>query len=161
MGMTRFRFGAFMTTVIYIAVGLATFRSDHRLLWESVVYTLTFILIAASSVMACCGCGRERRFWAGFALFAGAYFVVEFGRLPETDSIRPYLLTTGLLRELYENTRNIVRYRYYEAHRFLVVGHSVMAVLFGLVGAVLARSLDAGEETASDHAPPRQTSRQL
>jgi len=83
MSTTRFRIGTFMTAVIYVAVGFATFRSDKGWLWESVVYTLTFIL---------------------------------------------------------------VRYRYYELHRFLVVGHSVMAVLFGLVGAALARSLDAGDE---------------
>ena len=160
----RMSIAALMTVVLVLAVGFAALRSGSEG-WSLVVFNLTLLLLFAAIPGAIYRRDRDRAGWVGFALFGWGYWILSFGPGFRTE-IRPQLATTPLLDYLYpqiapipppgavfdENTN-----KYYandQSGRFVVwgpdteppfrrTGHSLIAVLFGLMGALMARAFAA------------------
>jgi len=139
MHLTQFRISACLTAILYLGVAFAYLcATSHHGIWEQALFTLTFTLIAGSCVVASSRRGESRLCWIGFAIFAGAYFILECC-LP--DIPRPRLLGTVVLRELYEHVAYLLGPSYDDLPRFVVCGHMLFAIIFGFVGAVLGSSV--------------------
>lgn len=83
-------------------------------MWASSTFTLTLVVLLGSIVAAALCVGRTQRYWQGFALAAGAYFVCIWfyldswwvtGLLSEDFSrrMRPSLPTTRALAWIYDH----------------------------------------------------------
>jgi hypothetical protein len=142
--MTRLRFTLAQLMVLVLCLGLcfaALLNADEFL--ASVTFTLTTMTISAALVGAFVRKGRARTTWVGFAVFGWAYLLVS--RLPDLNTPiagklhGPYLLIEWGIAELspyiYPPGTGI-NWAEYEQ-----VSHSLGIVLFGLIGAVLARFL--------------------
>ena len=152
--------------VAFAAVGLAALRSASPM-WASVLYSAALASLATAVVMAIARRGRGRVAWVGYAAFAATYLlgafhprepgpsvappvVVEVLLDPLLDRIqggRPFYTTDlgpkgetfsgfrgpmgrgGLPTMTPQNTVSLVSYRQ--------IGHSLAAILSGLVGATL------------------------
>jgi hypothetical protein len=163
----RMSIAALMTVVLVLAVGFAALRSSSKA-WSVVVLTLTLVLQFTAILGAIYRRGRDRAGWLGFALFGWGYWILSSAPAFRTE-IRPQLATTPLLDYLYpqiaplpppgavfnENSNEF--YAPDQSGRFVVwgpdtgvtfrrIGHSLIAVLFGPMGALMARVFAARRE---------------
>lgn len=99
--MRRFRFtiGGLLAVVFVSAIGVAALRSSNEG-WDSAVFGLTLLTLAASLILVAQKRERARAFWLGFAIFGWVYLVASLippieARLPSTkaltklDEVRP------------------------------------------------------------------------
>jgi hypothetical protein len=72
--MRRFRFhiGTLLIAIIFLSVGFAALRESNKT-WDSVVFTLTLVILPTSVLLAIHRSEERRAFWLGFALFGAAY----------------------------------------------------------------------------------------
>ncbi len=103
--------------------------------------------------------GRERAWCAGFAFFAGGYLFLAEGPWL-SPWFQPLVVTTHLLLELHSRLAPPVSGATVEAQQiaaltraanrdaFLLVGHSLFALLAGLAGGMIAGRLHARRERA-------------
>ena len=154
----RFSLLWLMALVLLVAVGFAALGNPTGL-WASALFTLAVFLLCVAVLGAVFRHGRRRAFWVGFATFGLAYLVLTFvsaGLSP------PPLLTTELLAymdRLMNNPFIITIDGTFAAPSprgipitgpssvaFHQVGHSLAALVFALVGSVVARNFAAREE---------------
>jgi hypothetical protein len=147
--MKRYKIAPVMVVILYLAIGLGAILNprDARI-WESTIYTLTGFLVATATLLAFDRRGRERMKWTGFAVFGWGYLVLGFEAF--SPAKRPDLLTTWVIKELVEwlNDMYVGTNRVRDPLRLetsLAVGHSIFALLCGLVGARLGSYLAAGD----------------
>lgn len=83
--------------VALAAAGLAALRSGSTA-WAAVTVTAVFAVLLASLVGVIAG--RDRRAWAGFAVFGWGYWLITF--VPAIgEDVRPALVTSALILEGY------------------------------------------------------------
>jgi hypothetical protein len=99
--MRRFRFSiaSLMTLVVFVAVSLAALRYVSPL-WARALFSITWGILLAAVIGIIYRDGRRRAFWVGFALFGFGYLALSFGPWASAE-VRPHLITTALLNELY------------------------------------------------------------
>jgi hypothetical protein len=85
-----------MTFVVVTAVGLASLRNADNL-WVGIWLLTALAAVGAALLGAAILRGRERAWWAGFALFCGGYLAISVGP-GLSDTFEPRLGTTQLLR---------------------------------------------------------------
>jgi hypothetical protein len=85
-----------MTFVVVTAVGLASLRSADDL-WVGIWLLTALAAVGVAVLGATIVHGRERAWWAGFALFCGGYLAISVGPWL-SDTFEPRLGTTHLLR---------------------------------------------------------------
>jgi hypothetical protein len=141
--MRRFHIGGLMALVLYVALGLAALLTRvPTIFWASAVYSLTAAVMASSVLLALPRSGLDRMRRTGFAIFGWTYLLLAFG---ETATGYP-LLTRFVISELHQYWRDITRDPILDLRPSLIIGHSVLAVLCGLVGAALGQSLAVRDE---------------
>lgn len=171
----RFTLAQLMAIVLFIGIGFAAVRASS-LLWASAVFTLTVAVLSAGILAAMVRKGRARLTWAGFALFGWVYLGTTFGPWTAANGVGapPYVTRWGLdywdsklsgSGPLQANRGPLqanridtappgeVLYPRYplplfppDSFHFRRIGHSLAAILFGLVGAVVGRLLATKDE---------------
>src|SRR5262249_30074509 len=106
MRMWRVSIAGLMGLVLVVAVGLAGLKEGtFWWAWASVARTVLAVLIAGLNAMF-----RDRRarpFWAGFALFGGAYVLLNLGTLTSPTAANLPLPTAWLLEKLHPRIHTI------------------------------------------------------
>jgi hypothetical protein len=97
--MPRFSLSALMGFVLASAVGFAALRNANDV-WVGILLTLIAGMVGVAILGVFFDCGKQRAFWAGFALFAGGYLTLTFGPWCK-DQIQPKLATTQLFGYLH------------------------------------------------------------
>jgi len=162
MTLPRFSLNAFLVTTAYIAVVVgAVVAGTYE--WADTVFTISLGVILVATLAAVFLSSASRTFWRGFCLIAWIYMFLVFG--PMADELRQHLVTDRALKvcqrvlapiqaakyvrpgfELQQVGEN--RYRTGPRSNFDIwggswealqrTGHSVWAILLGLVGGYLA-----------------------
>jgi hypothetical protein len=167
----RFSIATLMTFVLVLALGLAALRSGSEA-WSTAVFTLTLVLHFTAILGAIYRRGRDRAGCLGFALFGWAYWNLSFGPWFRAE-IGPQLVTTPLLEYLHPKIAPVpppgaildpdgkgwfVRgtsgrwtlWGWDTRDAFRRTGHSLGAVLFGLMGALVALAFERAEGLRRD-----------
>lgn len=84
----KFSIAGLLVVILSVAFALAALREASDL-WDSLVFSLTFGLLAVSVLLALY---RDRPFWLGFAVFGWGYLAASL-----VPTIEPRLLTTKAL----------------------------------------------------------------
>jgi hypothetical protein len=163
-----------MLFVMATAVCIAALRYSSPLV-VSLTFTATLTILLFSLLAAVFD--RHKTFWIGFAIFGWGYAILSCGPGARND-IRPYLFTTHLLDALHLQMNgppasnepadfdlltaltklDVVNRKSDESECFQRIGHSLLALLHGVVGGILAVFLAARARKASeredDRSPP-------
>jgi len=133
-----------MTVVAMFALGIALLRYVLIFWGASELMTLVLIVFFASSLLFMLQRGRRRGFWLGFALFGWGYLALS--RADWNDRpINEHLPTTWLLDDLFERLHPApalraddfgasVLERERKAEQFRLAGHSLVSLLFAIMG---------------------------
>jgi hypothetical protein len=161
MNRPRVTIAGMMTVVLILGVGFAALRYS-TIYWASGVFTLVVLLLSVATLGSIACRGRARATWAGFAVFGWIYFGTTFIAWPNSNGVTaPPYLTQALLEShppaasdekvlIYDSAPTGIRFsetptfvgftgRVINLLHFRCIGHSLAAVLFGLVGAALGR----------------------
>lgn len=98
----RFTIGGMLGLVVLFGISFAAFRSPSPL-WANVMYTAAVAAMMTAAVNSVFARGSRRRFWGGFAICGGAYFVMCFVP-PYKDDMCLRTVTTPILEFLYAQT---------------------------------------------------------
>jgi hypothetical protein len=142
----RVSIASLMFVVVLVAVGIAALRNPSY--WgTSAIYSVTLALLIFSTAGVIFRKGESRLHWAGMAFFGWSYLIVA---IVSSDLNPPTLITTWLLMEIdnrwpQEDIWNNMKFQSVHgiAPRgpllFFQMGHSVLALLSGLLGTILVR----------------------
>jgi hypothetical protein len=158
----HFSIARLMALVAFLALALTSMRSGSEL-WSDAVLTATLATVMTAALGAVFCRGPARAAWAGFALFGWGYLALSLGPWFQSE-VRPHLVTTHLLGYLHPlmapippagafldsdgrryfipagpNT-NATLWGTDTAPAFQRAGHSLAAVGWALIGAVLGRA---------------------
>jgi hypothetical protein len=165
----RMSIAGLMALVLFLAVGLAAFRSGTET-WFRSLYTATIGVLLLSILAARFSRGILSAFWFGFAVVGWSYLLLGFGLQPgegrnayeeldEEVSINHFLITTTLIKKA-----SIAHKQYaaiYEVGRYgydIPIGHLIATVILAVVGGAIACflgvpcSITTGGQTPSE--PP-------
>lgn len=130
--------GVIACCAVVFAIVHATITSKFPQYVASAASTVTVTLMAAATVVSIARSGRTRLTWAGFAVFGWAYLLMcgknSYG------SAFPFLVTDILISDISNQIRFFMAPSM-DRTPLDMIGHAVAAILFGLLGAALARSL--------------------
>jgi hypothetical protein len=146
--MRRFSIRTLMSAIVVSAIGLAALRNANDL-WAGMMFLVALTAVGVA-VMGVVILRRREQFWcAGFALFGIGYLLLAV--LPWLrEAFQPMLGTTYLLKELYSSitpvapatsalaARAAITAREAGFYTFSRVGHSLFALLSGLLGGTVA-----------------------
>jgi hypothetical protein len=99
MGRLRYTIGGLMLLVLAVAASAAIFRSPARLRTDA-TFSLVLLLNLVAVVLATSKRGRARRGWIGFATFGWAYLTFAFAPWFQSE-VRPHLVTTQWIDAAY------------------------------------------------------------
>jgi hypothetical protein len=147
--MRRFSISRMMALILITAVGVAGLRNADEI-WAGIMLMLALGIGGVAILRVLYSRGGDRAWWAGFTIFGWAYLVLAFGPW-FTVAIRPKLATTLLLDYWHRGVPV-----YYD--QFLMVGHSLFAIVAGWIGAIISTRFHAqcekAEALAATPAPP-------
>ncbi len=172
----RFSIAGLMAVVLLLGVGFAGLRTAS-FLWASAVFTLTVTLLAAATLGAVACRGPFRMAWLGFGVFGWTYLLATFWLWPAPNGVSaPPFLTKALLDALQPSPGtgavmtidafpqgemstepppmvgalrparfagrvvNLLHYRR--------IGHTLAAIVLGLLGALLGMLFSARSQAA-------------
>ena len=72
MRVPRFRIASMLSAILFVAVGFAALREANDQ-WDSVLFSLTLLLLLNAVLLAVHRTEGRRAFWIGFALFGWGY----------------------------------------------------------------------------------------
>jgi hypothetical protein len=150
----RFSIAALMATVLYVAVGLASFREAGDLrygrLLGSAFFTLTVALLGTATLMTVARRDRSRMRWLGFAVFGWAYLQLWYRGEWDQSGEKPVLLHALIL---YNKTAAFwLGPTQAESNDQWYVFLCVMTVATGLVGAVVGHLIPISDDRKADRA---------
>ena len=138
MSRLTFRFSVMdaLRAVLVASVCCAAVRHDLSVL-ASLAFTLTVGVLCFGIVGALLAEDRHRAFWTGFAVFGWVHLALAFyeWRDSYTDPATDWLFTSRLLYWF----ANRVEVRMDHWPHYWRIGHCVLTLMFGLVGALLSR----------------------
>jgi hypothetical protein len=97
--MRRFSIFQMMRFVLCCAVAVASLRSANEQ-WAASMLSLAVLTVGIALLGVLYQRGKDRAWWTGYGLFAGAYLVLGFGPWTSTE-IRPKFVTTHLLEYIH------------------------------------------------------------
>jgi hypothetical protein len=174
----RCSIASLLAVILVCGIGLAALH-EATLLWASALFTLAMGLLRAASLFSIVGGGRRRATWAGFAIFGWIYVLTTFWGWPAPNGVTapPYL--TKVLIDDYRPAQNNASVTWIDYGpqgetspdpatisfrppsgravnrlHFRRIGHTLAAILCGIVGAVLGRSFAAAERREDDTSSP-------
>jgi hypothetical protein len=171
MRWVRFSVAGLMGVVLLLALGMAALRANSDF-WASTLFTGVVLLLSVSVIAAMATRGTARSTWTGMAVFGWVYLVIAFGPWTK-EAIGPPPLVTSILLDYLQDyvvsetpylvpaqqltTSNTV-YTLRGKQRvpgpkgisplivvipYLHTGHSLGALLFGIMGAGFGRFIAA------------------
>jgi hypothetical protein len=163
---------ALFGVVTFVAVGCAALANPSKG-WCACVTTSAFAFLLFAAVLAVYGRSANRAFWLGFVLCGGGYVYLQesfddppFAYIYDVSPDGPAsidtttLATTWLLEVLCERKLGFWPSEAKTADeqnirlRFLRIGQSLWALLFGLAGGLVARHLYLRRERQATSKPP-------
>jgi hypothetical protein len=154
--MRRFSVRSLMIFIVGAAVGLAALRNANDY-WATAMATVVVVAVATSIVGSLTLRGRARYEWAGFAVFSAVYLAVAVGTVL-SDRFKEYFGPTVALEYVQSKVSgdqsepmlplrgpsldSVERWRSWlpgaaDIDGFRCVGHSIFALLSGLIGSVV------------------------
>ncbi len=112
--------------------------------------------VAASKLTAFAEKGRRKMEWVGSSIFGWSYIVTTYMVSPNWIGSVP--LMTYVLREIADESKELMGVPFWRLATYVIVGHSILAVLFGVVGASLGRALAGRNGAVPDSGPVRTSS---
>ena len=161
--MRRFSIRTLMAFVLVSAVGMAALRNASDL-WAGMMLMAALAAVGVAVLGAALMRDRERAWWLGFGLFGGAYLIVSL--IPPLESRLPTSKGLGYFRSKVSNWGSEVEVISIEpmgehAIRggqvtiwdenlvfFRQIGHSLLTLLAGLLGGIVAVWFYARRERA-------------
>jgi hypothetical protein len=133
--------------VVFMVAVLLTLGTRPSQAWSSVIISITVFFLATAALLACVRRDKNRIAWTGFAIFGWAYVIIGIG--PKFDCLDSPMITNAVLRELFlhavdgsktavMNDETFISAYRNRALEFFQIGHSVFALLSGVVGATCA-----------------------
>lgn len=94
----RYSIGVLMLVILACALGFAALRRPS-LLWAGLFHSAVLLMLVISLILVATRKGPRRAPWVGFAIAAGAHWLVALG---PWDELGPRLGTTALIDILYD-----------------------------------------------------------
>jgi hypothetical protein len=162
MTVSRFSLRTFFAAVAYIAVVIVAMVAGTPQ-WAAVVFSISLAIVLVATLAAFFLSNSKRTFWRGFSLVAWIYLFIAFG--PMEGQLRKYLVTDQILSPCQRILARIQAARHLEPgfqlraegeglyhigprsvfnvwggswERLQRIGHSLSAIVLGLVGGCLA-----------------------
>jgi hypothetical protein len=157
-----------LAAVTLIAVGLFALLNASPL-WDSIIVSLTLLLLLTALLSLACRPGPRRAFWIGFAIFGWGYLILVDGPIVARDlTVRSNLPTNVVLDMLHmglarvidpssvdrmppnvraqrsPSRQNIVRLPNRPSFRH--IGHCLWAWLLAVIGGFMARHFYLAQE---------------
>jgi hypothetical protein len=156
MRKVRFSIGGIMAVVLVLAVGLAALKSASDV-WAGVVLMLTYGVLSLAIVGVLCCRDAERVWWIGFAVFgwgyirsaAGWFSPFPLGNLPTVSLMHWLSAQLGVVHE-----PDFQHLTTSETVGFNQISNCLWAMLFGILGGVLARAFFAVASARPAHSDP-------
>lgn len=155
MGYFRFSLATLAVSVVPIACACGALSSGSRL-WANATFSFTLVLLLLATVGTRLAPAHRRTWWAGFAVFGWAYFVLALGPWFR-ESLARNLVTSEILRRLYpwwelSGMTGTSESRGYliEEGFFRLVGHSVFTLAAAVLGGMLAAAAYGRRESSHD-----------
>src|SRR5258705_11148408 len=87
----RFSLAGLLSTIVFLAIGLAALR-EATAAWDSGVFGFTLTVLSISALLVIHRTGIKRAYWIGFALFGWTYMVLSLvpaieARLPTPTNL--------------------------------------------------------------------------
>lgn len=95
----RFSIAGLMGFVLVAAVGFGGLKAANPQ-WAGVCFSLTAATLILAILNAIHAQGKDRAYWAGFAIAGWAYLAIAFGPFGDGQGTRPPLLTTQLFERI-------------------------------------------------------------
>ena len=147
--MTRFRFtiAGLMAVVFYVAVGFAALRNADAF-WASATLSLAILSVSVALAGALSCRGRARTSWAGFAAASLACLALWLASHGTVGSVSgpPRLLAFWGFSVLRRYINPVADLGGEPFIRYVQVSISLEAIIFGLIGAILARFIAVNDE---------------
>ena len=139
----RLTIAKLMTLILLVGFGFAALRNANEY-WASATFTLAVISILAALLCAFARKGKARMTSAGFAVFGFAYVLIDV--LPDLGGgnlgvgpVRSPNLITGVGAAVLQPYIHPLAPGVFDQVQFYLVSRSLVIILFGLVGAIIAR----------------------
>ena len=108
MRVPRFRIASMLSAILCVAVGFAALREANDQ-WDSVLFSLTLLLLLSAVLLAVDRTEGRRAFWIGFALFGWGYLSLSLISSTESRLITTQALTYLEQANILGNRVNVVR----------------------------------------------------
>ncbi len=161
----RFTIGWLMILVLVLAIGLAALKSGDET-WAGVMFLLTCGVLGLAVIGAICCREAERAWWLGFALFGWGYMALAFW----FSEYLPKLPTLTLLEVLHAKFIAKPPFNGFGpammgsfggsswtspiGRSAAQIGHCLWALLFAMLGGLLARALFGNRDSRSPEPAP-------
>jgi hypothetical protein len=132
--------------VVFMVAVISALSTRPTQAGSSVIISLTVFFLAIAALQACVRRDNRRAAWTGFAIFGWAYVLVGVG--PKFDCLDSPMLTNLLLKEAFlflvnQNPATMTDEAFINTYQgraleFFQIGHSVFALLSGVIGAMCA-----------------------
>jgi hypothetical protein len=155
----RLGIAGLMTLVLGIAIGLAALRNANRW-WASGTYTAAISAVALAILLAAISSGRSRSVSTGFAVFGLTYLLSDsrpprvvngFGMGPQSH---PRFIVEQAFTLLQPHLKPMPQGSMQDFIHYDQVSHALAILLFGVLGAVLARFAAKRRDTREAEASP-------
>jgi hypothetical protein len=152
-----------MIAVLYAAIGLTALRNASER-WVIATFLLALLLPVGALLTAWIAKGRARAFWLGFGLCGWGALIIFLGKSTEVALI-PDLPTVKLFDLLFPQLgppptplppHDLSIHGPPEYVAFQAIGHALLALLLGVIGGAIARTLASHFQPPEPQAPKRE-----
>jgi hypothetical protein len=156
MRKVRFTIGGIMAVVLVLAVGFAALKSANGV-WAGVILMMTYGALSLAIVAVLCCRDVQRVWWIGFAVFGWGYIrsasgwlsPFPLGNLPTVALLDWLSAQLGVVHEPdFQHMMNS------ENVGFIQISNCLWAMLFGILGGVLARAFFAAASVPPARSDP-------
>jgi uncharacterized membrane protein YeaQ/YmgE (transglycosylase-associated protein family) len=139
-----------IVAMVYVALCFGTLQLKRSVPFSQGVYGLTIFLLLAGTTMAVARRKRGSLRWTGFAVFGWSYLLLAFDGVNQSVSARPEPITTYLIDYIWHFCDHWINPAFLSRGTFAFLAHSVLTVVFGLVGALIGDLLSRERVARTD-----------
>jgi hypothetical protein len=136
----RVSIAATMGGILFLAIAVAAL-SHPTLLWASLLYSLMLGILCLAAVGAAFGQGQRRRFWAGFAVFGWANYLLQFPLVSMGLPTLPATLLADYAFRTLHPPNDAGSWGSTEVGAFFPIAYSLSVIVVGFIGAFLSRAI--------------------
>ena len=151
---TRLVLGTKIVAVFTLAIfGSASLVSQSGDPVRRACFGVTVLMLLAATLVAISRSGQHPLRWTGFAVFGWTYLFGEFEIIPSPYRARPQLATEDMLQYIWLLSNGPFHADVLSIDTFHYLGHLVLTIVVGLIGALIGDLLLREKHNCSD---PRQ-----